>query len=103
MNRAYRSPLFRAGSALALLAGLAFSDLTARSWADVEINARGWSHENFGRLVLDGAAPLVKSATIKVEGDYAFGLLRTAFSMTTTSLGWETAKYGSAVTTRPNA
>lgn len=65
MNRAYRSPLFRAGSVLALLAGLAFSGLTARSWADVEINARGWSHENFGRLVLDAAAPLVKSAAIK--------------------------------------
>jgi hypothetical protein len=65
MNRAYRSPLFRAGSVLALLAGLAFSGLTARSWADVEINARGWSHEDFGRLVLDAAAPLVKSAAIK--------------------------------------
>jgi hypothetical protein len=48
-----------------LLAGLAFSDLTARSWADAEINARGWSHEDFGRLVLDAAAPLVKSAAIK--------------------------------------
>jgi hypothetical protein len=48
-----------------LLAGFAFSGLTARSWADAEINARGWSHEDFGRLVLDAAAPLVKSATIK--------------------------------------
>jgi len=65
MSRAYRKLLLRAGSVLALLAGLAFSEPTAPAWADTEINARGWSHESFGRLVLDAAAPLVKSAVIK--------------------------------------
>src|SRR5690349_4093006 len=62
MSRTYRQSFLRAGSALAMLAGLA---LPLPAWADAEINARGWSHENFGRLVLDAAVPLVKSATIK--------------------------------------
>ncbi|MGH6892833.1 MAG: hypothetical protein ACREEP_11295, partial [Dongiaceae bacterium] len=33
--------------------------------ADAHINARGWTHDTFGRLVLDRAARLVTSAEIK--------------------------------------
>ncbi|HWA47511.1 MAG TPA: hypothetical protein VG742_04515 [Dongiaceae bacterium] len=51
---------------LAMVAGLMLPALfSGHAWAEAEINARGWSHENFGRLVLDAAVPLVKSATIK--------------------------------------
>lgn len=39
--------------------------LALPAWAETQINARGWTHEKFGRLVLDTAAPLVKSAVIK--------------------------------------
>ena len=93
MSRAFRHSLRKAGSALAVLAGLAFpamaglavtgmavtgmavtglavaglaiSGAAAPGWAETQINARGWSHDGFGRLVLDAAAPLVKSAAIK--------------------------------------
>ncbi|HNB28248.1 MAG TPA: hypothetical protein PLR41_14885, partial [Alphaproteobacteria bacterium] len=80
MSRAFREHLRNAGGIGALLVGLAASGLAASglavaglaaqgavtvAWAETTINARGWSHDTFGRLVLDSAAPLVKSAAIK--------------------------------------
>lgn len=80
MSRAFREHLRKAGGTGALLVALQVSGLAvaglaipglilqgavSAAWAETEINARGWSHDTFGRLVLDSAAPLVKSAAIK--------------------------------------
>jgi hypothetical protein len=70
MSRAYRQQLRKAGSICAVIAALACAGVAAPAlapWAlaDTTINARGWSHDDFGRLVLDAAAPLVKSAAIQ--------------------------------------
>jgi hypothetical protein len=52
-----------------LLAGvgvaIALASLPLLALADAEINARGWSHDRYGRLVLDRAARLTTSAEIK--------------------------------------
>lgn len=73
MSRPIRLQLCKAGAVAAMLAALALPGLLlpgskplgiSAAWAETAINARGWSHDTFGRLVLDGAAPLVKSAAI---------------------------------------
>jgi hypothetical protein len=52
-----------------LLAGvgvaIALASLPLLALADTEINARGWSHDRYGRLVFDRAARLTTSAEIK--------------------------------------
>jgi hypothetical protein len=52
-----------------LLAGIggaiALASLPLLALADTEINARGWSHDSYGRLVFDRAARLTTSAEIK--------------------------------------
>ncbi|HJT13144.1 MAG TPA: hypothetical protein VJ790_11050, partial [Dongiaceae bacterium] len=60
MSRTIRQHLLAGVSAAIVLAGLPLFAL-----ADTEINARGWSHERYGRLVFDRAARLTTSAEIK--------------------------------------
>jgi hypothetical protein len=46
-------------------AGIALASLPLLALADVEISARGWSHDRYGRLVFDRAARLATSAEIQ--------------------------------------
>src|SRR5688572_19326042 len=46
-------------------AAIALASLPLLALADTEINARGWSHDRYGRLVFDRAARLTTSAEIK--------------------------------------
>jgi hypothetical protein len=65
MSRRFRRLLCRSGGICAVVVGLAFSGIAPSVWAETQINARGWTHDTFGRLVLDAAVPFVKSAAIK--------------------------------------
>jgi hypothetical protein len=60
MSRTIRQRLLAGVGAAIVLAGLPLSAL-----ADVEINARGWSHDRYGRLVFDRAARLTTGAEIR--------------------------------------
>jgi hypothetical protein len=60
MSRTIRQRLVAGVGAAIALAGLPLFAL-----ADTEINARGWSHDRYGRLVFDRAARLTTSAEIK--------------------------------------
>jgi hypothetical protein len=60
MSRTFRQRLLAGVGAVIALAGLPLFAL-----ADTQIYARGWSHDEFGRLVLDRAARLTTSAEIK--------------------------------------
>src|SRR5688572_30015615 len=60
MSRTIRQRLLTGVGAAIVLAGLPLFAL-----ADTEINARGWSHDRYGRLVFDRAARLTTSAEIK--------------------------------------
>lgn len=60
MSRSIRQRLLAGVGAAIVLAGLPLSAL-----ADVEINARGWSHDRYGRLVFDRAARLTTGAEIR--------------------------------------
>lgn len=60
MSRSIRQRLLAGVGAAIALASLPLSAL-----ADVEINARGWSHDSYGRLVLDRAARLTTGAEIR--------------------------------------
>jgi hypothetical protein len=46
-------------------AAIALASLPLLALADTEINARGWSHDRYGRLVFDRAARLTTGAEIK--------------------------------------
>src|SRR6185295_20121013 len=60
MSRTFRQCLLAGVGAAIALAGLPLF-----AFADAEISARGWTHDRFGRLVLDRAARLATSAEIK--------------------------------------
>ncbi len=60
MSRTIRQRLLAGVGATIVLAGLPLF-----AFADTEINARGWSHDRYGRLVLDRAARLTTGAEIK--------------------------------------
>src|SRR6185312_178301 len=60
MSRTIRQRLLAGVGAAIVLAGLPLFAL-----ADTEINARGWSHDRYGRLVFDRAARLTTGAEIK--------------------------------------
>jgi hypothetical protein len=60
MSRTIRQRLLAGVGAAIALAGLPLCAL-----ADTEINARGWSHDRYGRLVFDRAARLTTGAEIK--------------------------------------
>jgi hypothetical protein len=60
MSRTFRQRLLAGVGAAIVLAGLPLF-----AFADAEIFARGWTHDRFGRLVLDRAARLATSAEIK--------------------------------------
>src|SRR5262245_30912375 len=60
MRTTIRQRLLAGVGAAIVLAGLPLLVL-----ADTEINARGWSHDRYGRLVFDRAARLTTSAEIK--------------------------------------
>ena len=60
MSRTIRQRLLAGVGSAIVLAGLPLFAL-----ADTEINARGWSHERYGRLVFDRAARLTTSAEVK--------------------------------------
>ncbi|HJR21388.1 MAG TPA: hypothetical protein VJ822_07190, partial [Dongiaceae bacterium] len=60
MSRTIRQRLLAGVGAAIVLAGLPLFAL-----ADTEINARGWSHERYGRLVFDRAARLTTGAEIE--------------------------------------
>src|SRR5262245_19619097 len=60
MSRTIRQRLRAGVGAASVLAGLPLFAL-----ADTEINARGWSHDRYGRLVFDRAARLATGAEIR--------------------------------------
>jgi hypothetical protein len=60
MSRTFRQRLLAGVGAAIAVAGLPFFAL-----ADAEISARGWTHDRFGRLVLDRAARLATSVEIR--------------------------------------
>ena len=59
------SPTFRQRLLAGVGAAVALAGLPLFALADTEVSARGWTHDRYGRLVLDRAARLATSAEIK--------------------------------------